>query len=44
MVDYQLDLRGTDFGELIGFEKKLVTKTSMELDFQILQNRLTPLT
>ena len=25
--DYQLDLRGTDFGELIGFDKKLVTKT-----------------
>ena len=25
--DYQLDLRGTDFGDLIGFEKKLVTKT-----------------
>ena len=25
--DYQIDLRGTDFGELIGFEKKLVTKT-----------------
>ena len=25
--DYQLDLRGTDFGELIGFERKLVTKT-----------------
>ena len=24
---YQLDLRQTDFGELIGFEKKLVTKT-----------------
>ena len=24
---YQLDLRGTDFGDLIGFEKKLVTKT-----------------
>ena len=24
---YQIDLRGTDFGELIGFEKKLVTKT-----------------
>ena len=24
---FQLDLRGTDFGELIGFEKKLVTKT-----------------
>ena len=23
----QLDLRGTDFGDLIGFEKKLVTKT-----------------
>ena len=23
----QLDLRGTEFGELIGFEKKLVTKT-----------------
>ena len=21
--DYQLDLRGTDFGDLIGFEKKL---------------------
>ena len=26
-AQYQLDLRGTDFGELIGFEKKLVTKT-----------------
>ena len=25
--DYQLDLRGTDFGDLIGFEKKLLTKT-----------------
>ena len=24
---FQLDLRGTDFGELIGFDKKLVTKT-----------------
>ena len=24
---FQLDLRGTNFGELIGFEKKLVTKT-----------------
>ena len=24
---YQLDLRGTKFGDLIGFEKKLVTKT-----------------
>ena len=24
---YQLDLRGTDFGDLIGFEKKLVTKS-----------------
>ena len=25
--DYQLDLRGTEFGNLIGFEKKLITKT-----------------
>ena len=25
--DYQLDLRGTEFGDLIGFEKKLVTRT-----------------
>ena len=25
--DYQLDLRGTDFGDLIGFDKKLETKT-----------------
>ena len=25
--NYQLHLRGTDFGDLIGFEKKLVTKT-----------------
>ena len=25
--DYQLDLRGTEFGDLIGFEKKLITKT-----------------
>ena len=25
--DYQLDLRGTNFGDLIGFEKKLLTKT-----------------
>ena len=24
---YQLDLRGTEFGDLIGFEKKLITKT-----------------
>ena len=24
---YQLDLRGTEFGDLIGFEKKIVTKT-----------------
>ena len=24
---FQLDLRGTDFGSLIGFEKKLVTQT-----------------
>ena len=24
---FQLDLRGTEFGELIGFEKKLITKT-----------------
>ena len=24
---YQLDLRGTDFGDFIGFDKKLVTKT-----------------
>ena len=25
--DYQLDLRGTEFGDLIGFEKKVITKT-----------------
>ena len=25
--EFQVDLRGTDLGELIGFEKKLVTKT-----------------
>ena len=25
--DYQLDLRGTEFGDLIGFEKKLINKT-----------------
>ena len=25
--DYKLDLRGPEFGDLIGFEKKLVTKT-----------------
>ena len=25
--NYQLDLRGTNFGNLIGFEKKLVTRT-----------------
>ena len=24
---FQLDLRETNFGELIGFEKKLITKT-----------------
>ena len=28
--DYQLDLRGTDFGDLIGFDKKLITKTEYE--------------
>lgn len=26
-TNYQVDLRGTDFGDLIGFEKKVVTKT-----------------
>ena len=26
-ANYQLDLRNTNFGDLIGFEKKLVTKT-----------------
>ena len=25
--NYQLDLRGTNYGNLIGFEKKLVTRT-----------------
>ena len=25
-TNYQLDLRGTEFGDLIGFERKLVTK------------------
>ena len=39
--NYQLDLRGTDFGDLIGFEKKLVTKTEYRTRLQILQNRLT---
>ena len=30
---YQGDLRGTNFGELIGFEKKLVTKTTKHYQF-----------
>ena len=29
--DYQLDLRGTEFGDLIGFEKKIITKTEYGL-------------
>ena len=27
--DYQLDLRGTEFGDLIGFEKKLIKKNRL---------------
>ena len=39
--DHQLDLRRTEFGDFIGFEKKrLVTKQSMEQNYQILQIRL----
>ena len=38
--DFKLDLRGTEFGDLIGFEKKLVTKTDMEQNFQISQIQL----
>ena len=33
--DYQLDLRGTEFGDLIGFKKKLLQKQSMEQNYQI---------
>ena len=36
---FQLDLRETNFGELIGFEKKLITK-NMEQNCQISQIRL----
>ena len=39
--DHQLDLRRTEFGDLIGFEKKdLLQKQSMEQNYQILQIRL----
>ena len=37
---FQLDLRGTDFGDLIGFEKKLITKQNMEQNCQTSQIRL----
>ena len=37
---FQLDLRGTEFGELIGFEKKLITKQNMEQNFLTSQIRL----
>ena len=39
--DYRLDLRGTEFGDLIGFEKKLIAqKQSMDQNYQISQIRL----
>ena len=38
--NFQLDLRGTDFASLIGFEKKLVTKQNMEQNFPTSQIRL----
>ena len=38
--DYQLDLRGTEFGDLIGFEKNLLQKQSMDQNYQISQIRL----
>ena len=37
---FQLDLRETNFGELLGFEKKLITKQNMEQNFQISQNSI----
>ena len=40
---FQLDLRETNFGELIGFEKKLITKENMEQNYQISQIRLMSL-
>ena len=39
--NYQLDRRGTEFGDLIGFGKKLIKKQSMEQNHQISQIRLT---
>ena len=38
--NYCLDLRGTEFGDLIGFDKKIVKKQSMEQNCQILQIQL----
>ena len=40
---FQLDLRETNFGELIGFEKKLITKQNMEQNYQISQIQLMSL-
>ena len=33
--NYKLNLRGTEFGDLIGFEKKLVTNTEYGTKLQI---------
>ena len=38
--DHQLDLRGTELGDLIGVEKKLITKTEYGKNYQISQIRL----
>ena len=37
---FQLDLRGTDFSELIGFEKKLVTKTEYGIKLPNITNSI----
>ena len=41
---YQLDLRGTEFGDLIGFEKKLVTKTEYGTNLPNIKNSIDVLT
>ncbi|CAH3163218.1 unnamed protein product, partial [Porites lobata] len=37
---YQLNLRGTEFGDLIGFEKKLVTKTEYGTNLPNIKNSI----
>ena len=33
--NYQFDFRGTEFGDLLGFNKKIITKLNIVIDYRI---------